>query len=540
MRRSARTATRLGAYVASAALAVSGSLLAVTAADAVAHDPIGRDQGATWLAGQLKAGLMHYPDTGFGAYDDYGLSIDTAFALKSVGGHDQEVASVTTAIANNLNKYITGEAFGDTGSSYAGAVAKAAVLAQETGEDPSNFGGVNLVTSLEARVSSTAPIAGRLEDASTYGDNANTLGQAFASRSLDTARSSKASDVTNFLLRQQCSSGYFRLAFTADKTAANQSCLDGTDAPDTDATAIAVLQLKSQSGNSRVSTAIDSAKAWLVGQQKSDGSFGGGTSTEDSNANSTGLAALALGDTEASEKAAQWLRARQATYYDGCDKLATQRGAIAYEDTALANGRSNGITTGSTDQWRRTSAQAVPALAYLPVDTTPSAPVLDDRGGYLKAGTRHVVTASGVASGDQLCLSGTGAAVQGTATGPTWRGTVILPAGTATRVYTVRDADGHADTQAVKVLGQVNLSVLRSTYKVKRSRAVTATVRRLAPGEWSRILYKGKLVRSGKASSTGTFSARFKVGRATGRQTIVGYGQFTDIRRGTAVVRVVR
>jgi hypothetical protein len=116
----------------------------------------------------------------------------------------------------------------------------------------------------------------------------------------------------------------------------------------------------------------------------------------------------------------------------------------------------------------------------------------------------------------------------------------VLPGGTATRAYTVRDSFGHADSVALKVLGRTNLTVSKSKNRVKRSRFVTATVRGLAPREWSRILYKGKLVRNGFSSANGTFTATFRVGRAKGKKQIVGYGLFTDTRRGATTIRVVR
>ena len=49
MRGSTRT-SRIAAYVASGALVVSGTVLAATPAEAATHDPIGVNQGATWLA----------------------------------------------------------------------------------------------------------------------------------------------------------------------------------------------------------------------------------------------------------------------------------------------------------------------------------------------------------------------------------------------------------------------------------------------------------------------------------------------------------
>jgi hypothetical protein len=117
---------------------------------------------------------------------------------------------------------------------------------------------------------------------------------------------------------------------------------------------------------------------------------------------------------------------------------------------------------------------------------------------------------------------------------------VVLPAGTRTRVYTVRDSFGHADSVALKVLGQANLGMVTSKHRVRRSGYVTAMVTGLVPGEWARILYKGRLVRSGFSTSTGKFVATFRVGRARGIKQIVGYGHFTDIRRGATTIRVVR
>jgi hypothetical protein len=179
-------------------------------------------------------------------------------------------------------------------------------------------------------------------------------------------------------------------------------------------------------------------------------------------------------------------------------------------------------------------------MAYLPRDTTPSSPVLTGPSGYLKAGSERVLTTKGVASGDKLCLSGPGAAVQGVATGTTWLKTVKLAAGTATRTYKVRDSWGHSDTGSVKVLGRKTLPVYKTKNRVKRSGWVTATIRGLASQEAARIFYKGNLVRSGKATTRGAFSARFRVGRARGLKRIVGHGQFGDIRRGATTIRVVR
>lgn len=529
MRGSARRVTRLGAYVATGALAFSGAVLVVTPADA-APPPV--NQAADWLADELDNGLMH--NNNFGGFDDYGLSIDAALALAAVGGHGSDVQGVSGAIADNISAYIGN----DAPEAYSGAAAKAAVLAQTANDNATAFGGVNLIRRVEARVSATSPIQGRLEDKSDFGDYANTLGQSFAANALTAAGSTKAAAVTSFLLKQQCSSGYFRLSFSP-KASANQGCVNGTDAPDTDATAIAIQQLSVRTGNTAVTAAVARAKSWLLAQQRCDGSFGGGTNTEGSNANSTGLVAWALGDTPASRQAGTWLRAHQATAADAGNQLATQTGAIAYDNAGLADGRATGITDANSDQFRRATAQAAPGIAWYSTDPTPAI-ALTGSAGFQKAGTRSVLTTRGAAPGTVLCLTGPGASTRGIAGSAGYSSAVTLPAGTATRVYTVKDPFGHTDAHALKVLGRANLSVLRGKYRVKRSRTVTATVRYLAPGEWTRIYYKGTPVRSGKASAAGTFSASFKAGRAKGIKTIAAYGLFTDIRRGSAVIKVVR
>ena len=180
------------------------------------------DAGAAWIAYQLGSrGVME------GEYGpDYGLTADAGLALAAVGTRPATVQAVRGTLAANIADYVTGDKFGDADSTYAGSTAKAAVLAQVTGADPRNFGGDNLIARLENRVSTAGPSAGRISDKSTYGNFANTLGQAFTSRALTQARSPYAASATAFLLQQQCPSGYFRLQFTADETVMADGFLD--------------------------------------------------------------------------------------------------------------------------------------------------------------------------------------------------------------------------------------------------------------------------------------------------------------------------
>ena len=286
--------------------------------------PAGR--GGTWLAGQLHHGLIH---NGQFDVDDYGLTADTALALDAVGHHTQAISDLTTALAQHVDDYTTYQK-----DRYAGPTAKLLVVAEDNGASIHDFGGVDLVARLENRVSTTPPTIGRIQDKSAFGDFANTVGQVFAVRGLLGASSTSAPAALEFLLDQQCAQGYFRLDFTTDKTAADQGCT-GSDAPDTDVTALAVVELWSvRDSFPELHAALDQAVAWLRTQQHGNGSFGGGPTTSAANSNSTGLAAWALGlagRCTVAAKAAGWVRQQQVQGSLGGTPLAHQGGAVAYD-----------------------------------------------------------------------------------------------------------------------------------------------------------------------------------------------------------------
>ena len=329
------------------------------------------DDGATWLEGQLTGSLVHNDQFDF---DDYGLTLDFGFGLKAIGGHGDTVRAIRDAMAENVASYTTGADFGAPGDRYAGAIAKLASYALTSGGDARDFGGADLIRQLNARVAGDRPIVGRIQDKSDFGDNANTIGQSFAARALARAESRKARAAIRFLLKQQCDAGFFRLNL-ATLEAEKQSC-DAAPAvkraPDTDATALAVLNLRAMPRSYRdaeVKGAVLAASRWLKKRQKDNGSLGGGTSTEGSNANSTGLAAWALGDAgicRPAARAARWVRDLQVVDATGTS-LEGEDGAIAYDAAGYAAGEDGGISDSERDQWRRATAQAAPGLTYLRV-----------------------------------------------------------------------------------------------------------------------------------------------------------------------------
>ncbi|MCW2785436.1 MAG: hypothetical protein JWP74_1953 [Marmoricola sp.] len=556
------TPRRLGALVAASALALSGVSLLASPAQAATptQDPRPVDIAATWLTGQLTDGLINNSQYDF---DDYGLTIDTGISLAAVGGHTSTVNAIADALAPHI--------FGSTGYTesdeyassppyalvqrghYAGAAAKALVFAEATGQDPTTWGGSNLVDAVEARVATAAPIAGRIADDSSYGDYANSIGEAYAALGLEFAGSTKAGSVLSFLLKQQCADGYFRLSMTADKTATDQTCDGGTAGgasdPDVDVTAIATIQLEAISAllpagatQDAVTAAIQNAGIWLVGAQQADGSFGGSGPTAASNTNSTGLAGWALGtlgDVSAASHAAVWIRTHQVDDPAGCTTaLASSQGALAYDDAALATGRTAGITTATQDQWRRATAPTLPVLDYAPAAT--SSPKVTGPTGFVKAGTTATYHVSGYAPGDSLCVDAFGtrkhvvADAQGDATVA-----AKVPAGTTVRTVSVKDGANASAAVTTNALGTKTFSIT-GAHRVARGDSVTMTVHGLRAGEHVTVNFRGSPVAAGVAGPKGRFFATFSVGRKLGKAKVAAFGQFSDIRHGSTTVKVVR
>jgi hypothetical protein len=343
---------RAGAALVASALAAS--LVAVGSPAQAAP----ADRGAHWLSNQLTNGLVHNDQ--FDA-DDYGLSIDTAFALQAIGGHRPDVRRVRNAMAQHVGEYI-----GTGGEQYAGPIAKLLLFVQSSGADQTNFGGVDLVKRLNHRVIRSGPAKGRIADRSQYGDFANTIGQILAVRGLRDYQSKFAGAAQRFLLKQQCHAGYFRLNFSK-RHAARQSCGKRSVA-DPDTTSYAVVQLwKISKSRPALRRAMKHAVSWLEQQQRRGGAFVGGASTDVPNSNSTGLAAWALAKAHrcgAARSAAMWVSRLQVGPKNAGPRLAAERGAIAYDKKSLRSGERHGITVRTQDQWRRATAQAAPGLRF--------------------------------------------------------------------------------------------------------------------------------------------------------------------------------
>ena len=322
----------------------------------------GATDAGQWLAGQVTGGLVHNDQYDF---DDYGLTLDVLMALQEADTQGPTQGGIVSAMQADIRKYVYNfPSEGPSDGVYAGSAAKVLVAMQAAGEDVDGFGGIDLVTTVEDTVEPSGADKGRLRDRGIQGfpdpsvpaDYSNLLYQAYGLQGLAAAGSAEVGDVRDFLLEQQCGPGYFRLYFDACHA-------------DTDATAIAIRAMAAakSDGVDGLDAALAKATGWLVAQQRSDGSFGGGESTPDANTNSTGLAASALalrGRTAQAEKAAAWVHQLQVKRSTG-GKLAGEAGAVALAGDAFGAGLAGGIADTTADQWRRATAQAIYGLIHL-------------------------------------------------------------------------------------------------------------------------------------------------------------------------------
>ena len=184
MARTAKTRARVAAKASPAP-----GVLDAQAAGQVASDFLARELAAA------PGGILQ----SFG-YPDVGLTIDAILALDAAGVGQDSAAAATTAVAGSLGSYL-GPDFGD--ELYAGATAKALLLAIAQGQDPTTFGGFDLPTLLDGREQEN----GRYTDLSQWGDYSNTIGQSLAIIALGRYDGTYSQAAVDFLLAQQCTDG---------------------------------------------------------------------------------------------------------------------------------------------------------------------------------------------------------------------------------------------------------------------------------------------------------------------------------------------
>ncbi len=219
---------------------------------------------------------------------DLGQTADAALGLAAAGGQGPALAKVVAYLKANAAAYVHGDpSFGEKAdANYAGPTGKLALVAQVTGNDPTSFGGLDLLAELRTLASPT----GRFTDDSAFGDFSNPLGQAFGVLALQRAGGAPRATV-DALIGAQCGDGGFPDAF------------GGTCASSADASGLALQALVAADASCPAAAAL----TYLRTNQGADGSFTSSAvdpgKTPVANVNSTAYAALGLTAARASTAA---------------------------------------------------------------------------------------------------------------------------------------------------------------------------------------------------------------------------------------------
>lgn len=351
------------------------ALLAPVAASADTQHSAAATASARWLSGELRDGALPGP---FGDNPDWGLTIDALIALEATGADPAAARAVSDAVADHVADYNSYAGWGgDPDVRIGGATAKILYAAVASGADPADFGGFDMRAETLDLVQGPGGGAnqGRISDRDTGSDNSNSFGQSLGVLGL--ARSGGVpQEAVDFLIRQQCSEGGFRLSpdqFGTPAPTCDEAANPVLD-PDSTGMAVQALLAAAEDGAEGAAASAELGSAWLEEIQREDGSFGGSGPTAASNTNSTGLAGQALAATgrdSAADAAADWILAHQLT--DASGAAAAESGAIAYNADSRDSAVADGIPGMQRDQWRRASAQALLGLAGVPLGEIGSA-----------------------------------------------------------------------------------------------------------------------------------------------------------------------
>lgn len=422
--RSHRAARRL------AGLAAVGALMLAPVVPAAAADPV--SSAAEFLAGALADGT-HMTSTSQGqTFTDPGLTADVVIGLTAAGADPAKATAATGWLEQNVASYVGPGAgkpstTGDkAGAAYAGALAKAALVAQVRGLSAADFGGRDLLAELAARES-----GGRFSDDSTFGDYSNAITQSLALIVQQRSGKAPSAPAVAALVGLQCTDGGFRLAFP--EQGKQEPCVS-----DNDATGYAVQALLPISPD-QAGKALD----YLVKVQQADGGFANTAPAGAKpviNANTTGLAGAALaagGRNAQADKAIAFLTGLQQS-----------NGAVAYAAE----------TTDKTSEPRATSG-ALLAFAHVNLVTLTAAAAGSPSGASSATVTSSAASAASVSSAASAAPTGLPTASSDAASSPSASSAATTPETTAAS-HTGDSADSGSSAAVWWIVGGIVVVLL--------------------------------------------------------------------------------
>ena len=308
-------------------------------------------RGAGYLASNaILTGGTHVQSGGF---VDYGLTADIAIALAAAGGHDARLKALVGYLRAHVADYADPDArIAGFPGPYSGGLAKLALLAEITGQNPHAFGGYDLLGVLRARQCPAANAAGTCTATGDFYQAFSGVSQALGVLALARAGTVKADDpAVRRLLELQCPDGGF--SSTLPPAAV---CVPEVDTTGFALQALSLVRDQSGAQTSPVADALLRGQDYVLSVRRPDGSFPGAAGN---NTNSSALAVEALLAAPAQRRPAL---ESAATAVSGTPGGAGIRGGLSF----LAGGQNGdggfGINAHATTSDARASAQVVPAL----------------------------------------------------------------------------------------------------------------------------------------------------------------------------------
>ena len=208
------------------------------------------------------------------------------------------------------------------------------------------------------------------------------------------------------------------------------------------------------------------------------------------------------------------------------DVVVDRAGDLTFSVTAIGGG---GTTTATVNV----------RVAHAPAQLTVKAPT-----GLVHVGRSATVAVTGLVAGEAYRITiagitvGTGVAP---ASGPLSRTVVVptaLPEGTVS-VRVLGSVDDRSGAASLQVVAARKLTVKVTKAKVGKGGKQRVSVSGLAARERVRLVYRGEQIAVVTASSKGTVTRAFAVGKVKGTRTVKAYG-VTDDRTGAKAFKVVR
>jgi hypothetical protein len=264
-----------------ALLAASPATASAATATAAGPDLV---RGSVYLVQPASLIDGHYAES-FPGYADYGLTLDTAFALAATGDQDSTLEGIVTFLDHN-GQDPSGSTVSDwtgVGTKFAsgGSIGKEALLAEIVGDNPRDFSGHDLIAALNASVCAR-PSAGsgaRCAAPGSYAYASSVFDQALGIMAqLRAGQASQAAAPVAYLESLQNSDGAF------------PSLIPSSGDQDVDSTAMAAMALARVPGAAAAAD-VSSAVGWIAGRQEKAGGFPG---VGGDSINSAGLAIQAM------------------------------------------------------------------------------------------------------------------------------------------------------------------------------------------------------------------------------------------------------